>query len=103
MKMFNVDIDTEKLTAEIEKVKNVKGYLKDELDRIKKENNELKDFWSCKTSNSVFESFEEFYKEYENKILLLENDIAFLEKIVNKSYQVEDKNISQAIDKSIAL
>ncbi len=103
MKMFNVDIDTEKLTAEIEKVKNVKGYLKDELDRIKKENNELKDFWSCKTSNSVFESFEEFYKEYENDILLLENDIAFLEKIVNKSYQVEDKNISQAIDKSIAL
>ena len=103
MMMFNVDIDTEKLATEIEKVKKAKDYLKDVLDKIKKENDELKDYWSSKTATSVFEGFENFYKEYKNDILLLENDIAFLEEIVNKSYQIEDKNISQAIDDNIAI
>lgn len=103
MMMFNVDIDTEKLATEIEKVKKAKDYLKDVLDKIKKENDELKDYWSSKTATSVFEGFEDFYKEYKNDILLLENDIAFLEEVVNKSYQIEDENINKAIDDNIAI
>ena len=103
MMMFNVDIDTEKLATEIEKVKKAKGYLKDVLDKIKEENDELKDYWSSKTATSVFEGFEDFYKEYKNDILLLENDIAFLEEVVNKSYQIEDENINKAIDDNIAI
>ena len=103
MMMFNVDIDTEKLATEIEKVKKAKDYLKDVLDKIKKENDELKDYWSSKTATSVFEGFENFYKEYKNDILLLENDIAFLEEVVNKSYQIEDENINKAIDDNIAI
>ncbi len=101
--MNNIDIDTNKLEGEIKKIVKTKELFKELLDKIKDDTESLKDYWKSSVSEGVFSSFEEFYKDYQTSIDNFEGDIAFLEKIVSKSYEIEDSNISKAVDEDLAV
>ena len=99
--MNNIEIDTSKLETEINKIIRTKNLLKRLLEEIQNDTDSLKNYWQTSVSESVYASFEEFYKDYQNTIENLEGDIAFLEKIVSKSYEIEDTNISKAVDEKL--
>jgi WXG100 family type VII secretion target len=101
--MNNIDIDTEKLSAEIEKIKSTKKNFEEIFQQVKNDTESLKDYWSTRTSESVFSSFQEFYSVFENVTAELQKDIDFLERTVSNSYVAKDKGISKLVDDKIAL
>ena len=96
--MNNINIDTNKLNVEIEQLKSVNNDFEEIFDSLKKDTEALKDYWSNRTSESVFASFEEFYIALENVKNTFSKDISFLEKVVSSNYELEDKEISTLID-----
>lgn len=101
--MNNINIDTEKLSQEIEKIRKINENFEDIFSKIKDNTNQLKDCWKTRTSESVFSSFEEFYSSLENVVSTFQKDIEFLEKVVNDNYIEEEKGINQLIDNKIAM
>ncbi len=101
--MNNINIDTEKLSLEIEKIKKVNKDFEEIFNQVKKDTESLKDYWSTRTSESVFSSFQDFYSVLENVKAVFQKDIEFLEKTVNSSYEVKDQGISKLVDDKIAL
>jgi len=99
--MNNIEIDTAKLESEIKKIVKTKEFYSELLDKLKTDTDLLKDYWDTDVSASVFSSFEEFYKDYKNSISDIENDIAFLENVVSKSYELEDTSISKAVNENL--
>ena len=99
--MNNIEIDTSKLETEINKIIITNNLLKKLLEELQSDTNFLKDYWQTDVSESVYTSFEQFYKDYQKTIENIEGDISFLEKIVNKSYEIEDSNISKAVDEKL--
>ena len=103
MSSTNIKINTVKLSSEISKLRDTKKTLEELSEIIKKDNNLLKDLWESRTSESVFESFEDFYKKYEAAVKNIDDDIKFLENKVNQSYTEKDEHTSTQIDDKIAL
>ena len=101
--MNNIDIDTDLLSAEIEKIKSSKKNFEEIFQTVKNDTESLKDYWSTRTSESVFSSFQEFYTVFDNVSAVLQQDIEFLEKTVNASYENKDEGISNLVDNKIAL
>ena len=64
--MNNINIDTNQLKAEIEQIRNVNKDFEEIFVGIKKDTEALKEYWSNRTSEGVFASFEEFYLALEN-------------------------------------
>ena len=88
MKMMNsLNIDTEKLEYEIEKMRQIEKTLEEVYEQIEKETTTLKDYWESKTADSVQESFIDFYKKVEKSKNNLASDIAFLENAVKYNAQ----------------
>ena len=101
--MNNVNINTEQLSNEIDKIKNTYNKFEEIFNEIKKDTESLKEFWSTRTSESVFNSFEDFYVALENVKTTFKKDIDFLEKTVSTSYIEEDKGTNRLVDSNIAM
>lgn len=99
----NIDIDTGKIQEEIQKIKKVKKVFEDLYRQVKGNTESLKDDWISRTSESIFSDFPTFYKAFENSIKDLNNDIEYLEKIVNNKYESNNKATNDLIDKNIAI
>ena len=84
--MNNINIDTEKLTEQLAKLKTVTKSFEQIFNRVKNDTNLLKEYWDSATSESVFESFEEFYNAVDNVKQTFQKVIEFIEKTVNGSY-----------------
>ena len=102
MNMNNINIDTDALNSAKEKLIQKKEKLNTLLTALKNENNDLKNYWETKTSDSVFSNFEVFFKSFQTSIENLDNDIKFLEKTIN-SYVLTEKEIGKEVDEKIAL
>lgn len=100
--MNNLNIDTEKLNTKKEEIKIVLKDLETLFEKIQKETETLKDFWETRTSENVFNNFQEFYKTLENVKTNFRSDISFIEKKVNEQYIKKDNEISTQIDEKIA-
>ena len=100
--MNNINIDTEKLTEQIAKLKTVTKNFEQIFTRVKNDTNLLKEYWDSATSESVFESFEEFYNAVENVKQTFQKDIEFLEKTVNGSYIENNEGTNKLIDENFA-
>lgn len=100
--MNNINIDTEKLTEQIAKLKTVTKSFEQIFTRVKNDTNLLKEYWDSATSESVFESFEEFYNAVENVKQTFQKDIEFLEKTVNGSYIENNEGTNKLIDENFA-
>ena len=85
-----ININTEKLNVQVDKMKKINQNIESILDEMKKNIIELKDSWSSKTSNIVFEDFEREYKNYEAIKKQNTEDIMFLENVIAKYSQMDD-------------
>ena len=99
----NINIDTDRLTEEIEKIRNVNQNFEEIFSEIRKNTEGLKDYWKTRTSESVFTSFEQFYKSLENVVATFKKDIEFLENVVKSSYIEEEEGINRLVDDKIAM
>ena len=100
--MTNLKIDTNALSAEVEKIKAKRERLSEIYDELKKNNEELKDNWNSKTSEVVFNNFEDFYVGYQEQLNNLQNDIDFLNALIEKYKEFENSN-NKVIDENIAI
>ncbi len=98
-----IKIDTEKLKDEINEIEASKKSLIEIFSVIKNDNTILKEMWSSRTSDGVFESFEDFYKFYNNVIDNFDKDIVFLREVVSVGYIENVDNANKQIDEKIAL
>ena len=99
----NIDIDTEKLKIAINKQKSINEKMSQLFEKIKKNNELLKDSWNTKTSEIVFEDFNNLYKVFEkiNNTNSYYNN--FLENIVSSNYIFADSTIDKNIDSRISI
>ena len=103
MKMnTNLKIDTKLLSQEVEKIKTKKNRLQEIYEQLKKDNEQLKDNWNSKTSDIVYDNLIDFYKGYQEQLNNLQNDIDFLEALIEKYTEFEEKNYKE-IDENIAI
>lgn len=100
--MNNINIDTEKLNEQIAKLKTVTKNFEQIFSKVKNDTNLLKEYWDTTTSESVFESFEEFYNAVENVKQTFQKDIEFLENTVNSSYIEQNEGTNKLIDENFA-
>ena len=98
----NLKIDTNALLEEVEKIKAKRKRLEEIYNALKKNNEELKNNWNSKTSDVVFSNFESFYNGYQEQLNNFQNDIDFLNTVIDKYKEFEDKNI-QVTDEKIAI
>ena len=98
----NFKIDTNALSKEIEVIKAKRDRLNEIYNTLEKHNVELKDNWSSKTSEVVFNNFVDFYKGFKGQINDLNNGINFLEALIEKYKEFESKN-DKTINEQIAV
>lgn len=98
-----IDIDTVKLSEQVNIIKDSKVRLEELFGVLKNDNNILKEMWETRTSEGVFDSFEEFYKDVKKIINNLNKDVEFLEKVVNSGYIENVAKTNEQIDNNIAL
>jgi uncharacterized protein YukE len=100
---MNVDIDTIKLQDEINKLRQIDKEMETLKNDIKKDTEDLKLFWNTKTSESVQESFQDFYNDLEN--LNIKNDLfaSYLERVVSEQYEKSDSETNKLVDDNIAV
>ena len=98
-----IDIDTDQLEAELNKIKEIKKKLDDVFQSIQKDTNELNDYWDSKTSKKVQDDFIEFYKKVEKTKNNIASDIAFLENTVMAKHDKEMERENTIIDERIAV
>lgn len=96
-----VNIDTEKLQEEIEKIADIEDDFADLFNIIKNDTENLKEYWKTDTSENVFQDFNNFYTNLENVKNTLNTDIKFLENVVKANYVLEDNTTSDLIDKKV--
>lgn len=103
MKMnTNLKIDTKLLSQEVEKIRTKRNRLQEIFEALKKDNEQLKDNWSSKASDVVYDNLIDFYKGYQEQLNNLQNDIDFLDALIEKYTDFEEKNY-QEIDENIAI
>lgn len=100
--MKNIDIDVETLKTQLEKLKNVEKNLEEIFLNVVSKNDSLKDYWSTKTSESVFGNFEEFKKTLEKTKTNFLNDIKFLQNVID-AYEKEEDTINNLVNSNIAI
>ena len=93
-------IDTKALEEQLNKLKEERNRLNSMFDTIKSNINTLKDYWDSRTSESVFNNFEDMYKGYQDLVNDLNKDIIFLENILKKYKEYEEK-ANKEIDTNI--
>ena len=101
--MSQIKIDTEKLKNEINEIETSKKSLIEIFGVIKNDNVVLKEMWNSRTSDGVFENFEDFYKYFNDVINNFDKDIAFLREVVSAGYIENVDNANKQIDEKIAL
>lgn len=102
MTNVNLDIDTEALSQEVDKIRNKRERLNEIYVQLKNNNEVLKDSWKSQTSEVVFENFEEFYKGYQEQLQNLKDDIDFLDAVIEKYKEFDEKN-SKETDENLAI
>lgn len=100
--MNEARIDTEALSQQIDRIVAKKEELKEILNNIKKENNIMRDYWETKTSESVFNNFEDMYIGLQEQIDNLNKDIEFLRSSI-ENYKQQEQKANKEIDEKIAL
>ena len=98
----NLKIDTNALSQEVDKIKAKRERLYEIYTELKKNNEALKDNWNSKTSEVVFTNFEDFYVGFQNQLTNLQNDIDFLNALIEKYKEFENTN-DKVIDENIAI
>ncbi|MBR1386730.1 MAG: hypothetical protein IJ568_07865 [Bacilli bacterium] len=96
-----VKINTERLQEEIDKIVDIEDDFTDLFDIIKRDTENLKEYWKTDTSENVFHDFNNFYTNLENVKNTLRTDIEFLENVVNANYVLEDDTTSNLVDEKI--
>lgn len=99
---MNINIDTEKLLAEIDKLEKARNSMNDIFEASVNENKILDEDWSSDTSKVVDDEFKKFdtaQKEYIGKIDSL---IEYLKDIVTDSYIEYETVENKLIDEKIA-
>ncbi len=100
--MNSIEIDTKQLALEIEKLKEIKSNLDEIFESIEKDTTALNDYWSSKASDTVQESFIDFYKKVEKTKNNIASDIAFLENVVKAKHEKEIEDEDKAITERLA-
>lgn len=98
MKDNIVEINTEGLQTYIDEFKNINKELRDITDELNKKCVYLKDYWESDTANYFFEDYDDKKKIFDEYNSLNDDFVMFLDKVVNPSYVVSDKNTDKKID-----
>lgn len=98
-----INIDTDKLQIQIDRLSKVGDQMKVLFGQIKNNTEALKNDWESKTSETVFNNFNTFYKILEE----VRNDnaryVAYLESIVSNSYASFDANTNKAVNDKLSI
>ena len=94
-------IDTVALVKQISELIKERDNLKELLEGIQKKNNILKESWETRTSESVFNNFNDMYKGFQGLIENINSDIKFLEKTIGE-YEKYEQEAGKEIEQSIA-
>lgn len=101
MENSNINIDTEKLQAQIEALKKESEKMSKLIDEIKQNGNSLPQIWETKTSEGVMKDLNTIYKSFDDINKTNQSYIAFLEKVVSGQYTNKEQNINKLIDEKI--
>ncbi len=101
--MSDMKINTELMNVEIAKLKAITLEFEELFSKIENETNALQDYWQTRTSDGVYNDFSIFYKVLENVKLTNEQDISFLEKVVNASYMNYETKANELVDRNLSV
>lgn len=99
--MKNIDINEGKLLEEITNLKKEMERMNNLFSKIKKENENLKEYWSGNIARQNYLDFEEFYKFMDKTSIDGNIYINFLENVVSAGYTKTEENISKSIDENM--
>lgn len=101
--MSNVKINSELLNAEIEKLENVGKDIENLIANIRKENENLKEYWNTRTSEGVFTDFTVFYDILNDVKDTNDRDIDFLKNTVSDNYVNYEEKTDTLVDSNISI
>lgn len=101
--MSDMKINTELMNVEIAKLKAITLEFEELFSKIENETNALQDYWQTRTSDGVYNDFSIFYKVLENVKLTNEQDVSFLEKVVNASYMNYEAKANELVDRNLSV
>ena len=100
--MTNINIDTEKLLEEIEKLQKARDSIKEIFETSVKDNQVLNDDWSSDTSKVVDDEFKRFDIAQKDYIAKIDTLIEYLKDVVTDSYIDYEAQENKLIDENIA-
>ena len=99
---MNINIDTEKLNAQIDKLEKIKSDIQNTFQTINKETNDMKNYYESGTAEGVQEEFSRFNRAADDYVEDLDAYINYLKNVVNQSYIDYEKKENKLIDENIA-
>jgi len=99
---MNINIDTDKLLLQIEKLKSARDAMNEVFEKTLKENKESNEYWSSETSRQVDKEFEGFNNSKKEFILKMDIYIEYLKEIVAENYINFENQENKMIDEKIA-
>ena len=100
---MNVGIDSIGLQDQIRKLREIDKEMETLKNNIRKDTEDLKNFWNTKTSDGVQTSFQGFYTDLDNLNTKNELFASYLEKVVNDQYETNESDTNRLIDDNIAV
>ena len=101
--MSDVKINSELLDVEIANLESVGKDIESLISRIRSENENLKEYWSTRTSDGVFTDFNIFYNILDGVKETNDQDIGFLKNVVSSNYVNYEEKTDTLVDDNISI
>ena len=100
---MSVGIDTVGLKSEIDELRKIDREMLELKKTIRKETEDLKNFWNTKTSEGVQNSFQVFYTDLDNLNTKNELFASYLENVVHDQYETNERDTNRLVDDNVAV
>lgn len=100
MNKKSMEINTTSLKEKLKSIKNEKGRLTEVLKQLNKQMDLLEGHWKSGTKEEMYVKYKDFSKHYETLLVSFDNDIKYLEDVI-ESYESFDKMALKEIDDKI--
>lgn len=97
--MSNIYIDSEKVNAKLEILRNQKQEIQNNFDNFKSQVEKLQECWTGNSGENAYNSLKKHEKKYEYIISRMDNLNTFLDN-TNIAYNGADNELSKFIDES---
>lgn len=97
MSETKMEINTSRLNEELNKIKTEREHLNSVLKQLNRQMELLEGHWKSGTKEEMYNKYKDFSNHYETLISSFDNDIKYLEEVI-ESYESFDKMASKEVE-----